>query len=273
MPSGPSRRSTAREVHGQLAVPDGLQHLDRGDVREGALERAVVLQQDRDAVREPGVGHPLPRQVGLLLREGEAGHARAELARRVQREAAPAAADLQHVRIAAETQLLADAPVLGLLGLLERHLGPLEHRARVGPRRVEEQRVEVVAEVVVVLDVAFGARQVRSPGQPRAAALERGERGSREAVAGALGGDRERLHQGHQVVARPVAGGVRLAHGQAARAWPGGATGRARRRSAPRRARWPDRRRGAPCRRAGAPRCGRAPASAGPTWRRAARAG
>ena len=43
----------------------------------------------------------------------------------------------------------------------------LEHRARVGPARVEEERVEVVAEVVVVLDVALRARQVGAGGQAR----------------------------------------------------------------------------------------------------------
>ena len=94
--------------------------------------------------------------------------------------------------------------------------GPLEDRARVGPRGIEEQRVEVVAQVVVVLDVALGAAAGRSA---------RGRRGRRRwspvsaapgrLVRAALGRDRQDLQQPHQVVGAPVAGDVRLAHRQA----------------------------------------------------------
>ena len=43
------------------------------------------------------------------------------------------------------------------LGLLEREVGPLPHRARVGHRVVQERREEVVAQVVVSLDVPLAA--------------------------------------------------------------------------------------------------------------------
>ena len=95
--------------------------------------------------------------------------------------------------------------------------GPLEDRARVRPRRVEEERVEVVAEVVVVRDVplrrrsrpwragSFGRRRW-NPVSARPGRLWRAP----------LGGDGQDLEQADQVVGPPVAGDVRLAHRQAA---------------------------------------------------------
>ena len=70
------------------------------------------------------------------------------------REAPPAAADLEHVVVGAELELLADAAAASALGVRERLVVALEDRARVGHRLVEEEREEVVAEVVVVGDVA-----------------------------------------------------------------------------------------------------------------------
>ena len=76
----------------------------------------------------------------LLARDRDAGDAAPQLARGVQREPAPAAADLEHVVVRAEAELVADAPVLGLLGVAASVIaGTLEERARVGQRRVEEE--------------------------------------------------------------------------------------------------------------------------------------
>ena len=203
------------EEDGKLPVADGLEHLDGGDVAEAPLERAVVLQADVHPVRQPGRLDALARQRGLLLGQGHARHPRSPLAGRVQREPAPPAADLQHMGAGPQAELLADAAVLGLLRLPQRHLGVLEERARVGPRRVEEQLVEVVPQVVVVLDVAPGAREVGAGRQPRAMPQGPGEDPPRPAGAGQLGRDRQDLEQPHQVVRAPVAGGVRLAERQA----------------------------------------------------------
>ncbi len=208
-----------REVDRQLAVADRLEHLDRRHVGEGLGERAVVLQPDVDAVGQAGCGGALAGERGLLLGQGDPGDAGAEPARGVQREAAPAAADLEHVRVGSEAELLADAPVLGLLRLLERHRGILEDGARVRPGRIEEERVEVVAEVVVVLDVAPGAGQVGAGRQARPPPLQLHQQRCGRPRADVLGGDREDLEQPHQVVGPPVAGDVRLADREAA---PGG---------------------------------------------------
>ena len=73
-------------------------------------------------------------------------------------EAAPPAADVEHALALAQRELPADELELGLLRLLER-LGPArEVRAAVGHRAIEEQREELVADVVVVAHGAAVAR-------------------------------------------------------------------------------------------------------------------
>ena len=139
-------------------MADRLEHLDRGDLRELSLECAVVLEADLDAVGEAGRGDALAGELELLPGERDAGDPRAVVAGCHQREAAPAATDLEHVVAGSQAQLLADCAQLALLRLLER-VALLPERAGVGHRVVEEEPVEVVAEVVVVLDVRPGLAQ------------------------------------------------------------------------------------------------------------------
>ena len=70
----------------------------------------------------------------------------------MDREAAPAAADVQHAHARLQLELARDQIELRALGLLERLRAPREDRAAVGHRLVEEQREELVADVVVVAD-------------------------------------------------------------------------------------------------------------------------
>ena len=86
----------------------------------------------------------------------------------MDREAAPAAADVEHALALLQRELAADQRELGLLGLLERRRAALEVGAAVGHRRVEEQREELVARVVVVADrAAVAAERVPLAGQPQ----------------------------------------------------------------------------------------------------------
>ena len=78
--------------------------------------------------------------------------------RRVHREAAPAAADVEHAHARLQPELGADQLELGLLRLLERRRAAREDRARVGHRLAEEQLEERVRDVVVVADRAAVAR-------------------------------------------------------------------------------------------------------------------
>ena len=74
-------------------------------------------------------------------------------------EAAPAAADLQHVIGGLESQLPAERVVLFDLRVAQRLAGRGEARARVGHRLVEPEAVEIVPEIVVLGDVAAAGRE------------------------------------------------------------------------------------------------------------------
>ena len=78
----------------------------------------------------------------------------AKLPSGVQREAAPARADLEDVHSRSDPGPLGDDTVLVALGIGQGLLRAGEQRARVGHRLVEEEAVEVIAQVVMTLDVA-----------------------------------------------------------------------------------------------------------------------
>ena len=153
-PPGRRARSQASKNVVEVLGADGLEHLDRDDRVVRAADVAVVAQLDVDEVVQPGRADALAGQVVLLARDRDRRHPAAELAGRVQREAAPARADLEDVLAAGQARVLGDDPVLVALRVGERLVGRREDRARVGHRLVEEQPVEVVAEVVVGGDVA-----------------------------------------------------------------------------------------------------------------------
>ena len=77
------------------------------------------------------------------------------LARGMQREATPTAADVEHALPRGERELLANELELGPLRLPERLRPPGPNRARVGHRLAEHQLEELVGYVVVVPDRAL----------------------------------------------------------------------------------------------------------------------
>ena len=128
------------------------------------------------AAVEPGVGHPLPGQVGLLGGQRDADDVGAVPLRGVQREAAPAAADVQQPHPGRQAELAADEVELGLLGGVQPGVLVGPDGAGVDQRGSEDQRVEVVADVVVVGDrggvpvAGVPPDPARAAGTPRAAA-------------------------------------------------------------------------------------------------------
>ena len=159
-----------------------LEHADRDDVVELAVDLAVVLQPELDPVGEPGGLGAGGRDPELLLAERDAGDPGAADAREIEREAAPAAADVEHAGAGADQQLRREQPLLGELGLGEADLRPLEPGAGILHVVVEEEAVEALVEVVVVRDV--GARglqpdraQDRRVGDAAAKVLEPGAGG------------------------------------------------------------------------------------------------
>ncbi len=117
-------------------------------------EVAVVHDADLDPVGDAGRLGSLPRFLGLRRGEGDADDAGPVAGRRPEREAAPAAADVEDTVALLQLELAGDGLELLLLGLLERPRPPREDPAAVGHRGVEEEREELVGDVVVVADGA-----------------------------------------------------------------------------------------------------------------------
>ena len=151
----------------------------------------------------------LARERRLLARDRQSRDPTAVRRRGMEREAAPAAADLQHVVGLVELELRAEALEFRALRFGQRDLGRGENRARVRHRLVEHQLEELVAEVVVVGDVAARAEQsiasVRTRAQLEQPADARVTAGGRVRVA------QQELEEADEIVRVPLLGGVRLA--------------------------------------------------------------
>ena len=164
-PPGTRTRSIVCEVGREVLGADGFEHLDRDDGVEGAADLAVVLEPHLDAVGEAGLRDTLAGERGLRLGDRDRRDPAAEVARRVEREPAPARADLEDVLAAAQSGPLGHEPVLVALGVGEGLVGGGVDGGRIGHRLVEEQAEQVVREVVVGGDVPAGAGD-RVPAEP-----------------------------------------------------------------------------------------------------------
>ena len=136
--------------------PDGFEHFDGNHMVELTMHVAIVAQQELRPGPEAGAGQAPAREIELLRRQGQPGHMHAVVARREFGEPAPAAADLEQALTGARRKTIEDAAVLAFLRLGEAQGLALEQRARIGHRRIEPQAVEVVAEIIVGLDVLSG---------------------------------------------------------------------------------------------------------------------
>ncbi len=100
-----------------------------------------------------GAGARMSRLRGRQRQRDDIGARRGE----TQGEAAPAAADLEHALAAFQREQLDDARELRLLRRFEVGRGRVPNARGVLHLPVEPQRVEVVAEIVMVHDVAAAA--------------------------------------------------------------------------------------------------------------------
>jgi hypothetical protein len=132
-----------------------LDHADAGDRVEALpLQLAVVGDPDLDALGYAGLGHSLPGQDRLGLREGDPHHLGAVAGGGVDRKASPPASHVEHALARLQAELSADQLELLLLGLLQGPGAAGEDRAAVGHGAIEEQGEELVRDVVVVADRA-----------------------------------------------------------------------------------------------------------------------
>ena len=172
-PSGASSARAALEVGAEVLPADRLDHLDRDELVVAPAQLAVVVAAGRSR------GPRAPPRAPAASANSRCSRDRVVVVTRqprveaaCTREAAPAGPDLEHVVGRPEVELVADPLELRPRGLGERHVAPLEDRARVHHRLVEHQLEQRVAEVVVGGDVLAGAQR-RVALQQRAAALPR----------------------------------------------------------------------------------------------------
>ena len=163
-PLGPQQVVQVREVLGQARQTDVLEHADRADRVEAAVDVAVVLHAVLDAL-DAGVRRGLLRVLGLVRRQRDADRLHAVVARRVHDHAAPSAADVEQAHAGAQAELAADQVVLRGLRLLEGGVLGRPHRARVRHRGPEHHSVELVRDVVVVRDRSRVARRGSAAGR------------------------------------------------------------------------------------------------------------
>ena len=144
---------------GVVLDADMLEHADRRErvVRTGDV--AVVVLDELDDVIEPLRLRPLTRERNLLAGNVERPHMHAVATRHVQRETAPAASCLHDALPGSQTQLAADMIHLGVLRFIETDLRGREIGACIRHRLAEPERIELVAQVVVVMNVVARTRQ------------------------------------------------------------------------------------------------------------------
>ena len=146
-----------------LSPVDGFDHLDRDCFVEGAAQVAVVAVEHADPALEAGGPDPFGRVLVLRRRDGGGGHEASVVLGRVQREPAPAGADLEQPIAGGQVERAGQPIELGPRRFGERHPGSVEDRARVRHCLVEQVLEEIVAEVVVRAHVARVAVEVGSP--------------------------------------------------------------------------------------------------------------
>ena len=140
-----------------------LKHADRDNpVKAPGLplcQVAIVDQFERNLVRNACLLGPLPRLFELLLAEGDAQHLGTGLLVQIKRHAAPATADVQDPLTRLQIELGGDMGFLVGLRLLQRHLRAAPVKVPIGTAilqvLVQKQLVEVVADIIMMRDVAF----------------------------------------------------------------------------------------------------------------------
>jgi len=117
-------------------------------------EIPVVAKQNFYAIGEPRLPHTFGCERVLFARDRGRGHTASVRARSMESKATPSRADLEHVVLGAQSELAAEAVVLGDRCITHGCTGRFEHARGVRHRFVEKCREEVVPEVVVRSNVA-----------------------------------------------------------------------------------------------------------------------
>ena len=139
-----------------ILLANRFEHLDGDDHVEQATGLPVIFEQDVGRALQPFAG-----ELVLRGRNREPGEAMAVRGGAFGK-AAPTAADLQHRGTGFE-ELAQDALVFVALGFLQALGGIAEQAGGVGHALVEPERIEIVADVVMRLNVALAAGERVAP--------------------------------------------------------------------------------------------------------------
>ena len=127
-----------------------LHHANRDDAVEAPLKCPIVEFSELDELVDAGFPGPIPCDTDLLGRDVDRDDTGPGRLRDVDRERAPARADLGHAHPGLQAELGGRAHEFVALGLLERLVfGIQEHAAGIVEPFVQEEPVEVGREVVV----------------------------------------------------------------------------------------------------------------------------
>ena len=130
-PAGPQQTEQRLRVHVDLGFADVLGHADARDrVKRRLRQLPVVLHADLDLLAEARLRDALARELGLRLGQRDADHLHAVLARGVDREAAPAAADVEHAHARRQAELARDQLEFRALRVLRASARPCEKIAQ-----------------------------------------------------------------------------------------------------------------------------------------------
>ena len=141
------------EVAVHIAITDGFEHFDGGDLIKAATEVAVVAEQELDSLAESRFLNAAGGFVVLLPGDGDGGDFATVVFSGMHAEAAPTASNFQDAVGGDEAQAFAELVVFPALGGFERLVGGFEIRAGVGHGSIEPELEEFVAEIVVLADV------------------------------------------------------------------------------------------------------------------------
>src|SRR6267142_1565558 len=175
------------EIQRQVLQADVLEHAHRSDlvVHRFARNVAVVLQQHFAAPGEAVRLDAFVREAMLILGERHSGCLDAVVLGGPAHQRAPAAADVEELVARLQAQLAAEVVELLRLREVDVLVAGLEVGARVHHLAVEEQRVELVRDVVVVVDgLRVAAARVQVDDE-RAAAFLLAAEVARQALGGA----------------------------------------------------------------------------------------
>ncbi len=113
-----------------VADADMLEHADRNDAVVAGREMAVVLEQEPRPVGDALLAGARVRDLVLLFRQRHAGDVDIGMIGEIEREPAPARADVEQLLARRERQLGGEMPLLGELRIFERRLGQSRNRRR-----------------------------------------------------------------------------------------------------------------------------------------------